>query len=139
MGGSCELIDPSSEVGEILRKIKIFARKFIYSNRAAEQVELAGRSVVSGLLDHFGQLIQLSEDDFLALVNEDGKVVKSRGLDFHLRLYRRLPKSYRDKYLVSSRGADDLRRAHLIVDFISGMTDDFALETYQILSGIKVK
>lgn len=27
-------------------------------------------------------------------------------------------------------------RAHMIVDFISGMTDQFALKTYQSLSGI---
>ncbi|MBP5133643.1 hypothetical protein HUT02_33065, partial [Pseudomonas protegens] len=29
-------------------------------------------------------------------------------------------------------------RAHLITDFISGMTDDFAITTYQTLSGIKL-
>ena len=29
-------------------------------------------------------------------------------------------------------------RAHLIVDYISGMTDYHALETFQLLSGIKV-
>lgn len=29
-------------------------------------------------------------------------------------------------------------RAHLIIDHISGMTDEFALETYQMLEGIKL-
>ena len=28
-------------------------------------------------------------------------------------------------------------RGHLITDFVSGMTDDFALSTFQTLSGIK--
>ncbi|MEG9541222.1 hypothetical protein DZC40_03615, partial [Acinetobacter baumannii] len=30
-------------------------------------------------------------------------------------------------------------RAHLIVDYISGMTDDFALEMYQLLEGIRIQ
>lgn len=29
-------------------------------------------------------------------------------------------------------------RIHLILDHISGMTDEFALETYQMLKGIKL-
>lgn len=29
-------------------------------------------------------------------------------------------------------------RAHLIIDHISGMTDEFALETYQMLEGIQL-
>ncbi|WP_264386210.1 hypothetical protein [Siccibacter colletis] len=28
---------------------------------------------------------------------------------------------------------------HLIVDFVSGMTDQFSMEMYQLLKGIKVK
>lgn len=31
-----------------------------------------------------------------------------------------------------------LLRAHLIVDFIAGMTDQFALDTYQRLLGIRL-
>jgi len=29
-------------------------------------------------------------------------------------------------------------RAHLIVDFIAGMTDNFALDTYKMLHGIRL-
>jgi dGTPase len=29
-------------------------------------------------------------------------------------------------------------RAHLIVDFLSGMTDDFAMTSYRMLSGMQV-
>ncbi|HFZ2393093.1 TPA: deoxyguanosinetriphosphate triphosphohydrolase, partial [Klebsiella aerogenes] len=31
-----------------------------------------------------------------------------------------------------------LLRVHLIVDFVSGMTDQFAMDMYQMLKGIKV-
>ena len=95
--------------------------------------------MIKGLLNHFGELIKLSEEDFSALVRNDGKYIKKKGLDFQIRLYRRLPKSYCEKYSSEERGTELQRRAHLIVDFISGMTDDFALETYQILEGIRIK
>lgn len=138
-GEDFDLIDPDSEIGDLLGKVKQFAIAKIYSDDAAEQVELAGRSVIKGLLNHFGELIKLSEEDFSDLVRNDAKSIKKKGLDFQIRLYRRLPKSYCGKYLSEERGTERQRRAHLIVDFISGMTDDFALETYQILEGIRIK
>lgn len=106
---------------------------------AAEKVELAGRSVIKGLRNHFGQLLKLSEDQYSILVRNDGKAIKKAGLDFQVRLFRRLPRSYCKKYGAADKGDESYRRAHLLVDFISGMTDDFALETYQVLEGIKIK
>lgn len=138
-GQDFDLINPESEIGCLLNSVSKFAKENIYSDGAAEQVELAGRSVIKGLLNHFGELLKLPEDDFLALARNDVKVIKRKGLDFQVRLFRRLPKGYRDKYAVESRGNELQRRSHLIVDFISGMTDDFALETYQILEGIRIK
>lgn len=138
-GEDFDLIDQGSEIGDLLGKVNQFARDRIYSNDAAEQVELAGRSVIKGLLNHFGELIKLSEEDFSDLVRNNGKSIKNKGLDFQIRLYRRLPRSYCAKYSSEDRGTELQRRAHLIVDFISGMTDDFALETYQILEGIRIK
>lgn len=138
-GQDFDLIDPASEIGDLLSSVSKFAKERIYSDGAAEQVELAGRSVIKGLLNHFGELLKLSEDDFAALTRNDVKVIKEKGLDFQIRLFRRLPKSYCEKYSVESRGNELQRRSHLIVDFISGMTDDFALETYQILEGIRIK
>jgi dGTPase len=138
-GSEVKIIERTSEIGELLKKVNSFARLRIYSDESAERVELAGRSVITGLLNHFNALLELSEQDFLALIKEDGVAIKKGELDFHIRLLRRLPKAYRDKYCIDSRGAEGERRAHLIVDFLSGMTDDFALETYQILEGIRIK
>ena len=72
-------------------------------------------------------------------VNNDLKQIKTKNLDFQIRLFRRLPSSYIEKYKILTRGEEKYRRTHLIVDFIAGMTDDFALETYQILEGIRIK
>lgn len=138
-GDSFDLVDEGSEVGGLLTQVSRFARARIYSSEAAEKVELAGRSVIKGLLRHFGELIKLSEESFSLLVAGDIKAIKKQNLDFQARLFRRLPKSYVEKYRLDARGNEIHRRSHLIVDFIAGMTDDFALETYQILEGIKIK
>lgn len=138
-GKPFDLVDKGTEIGGLLNQVSLFARTRIYSSEAAEKVELAGRSVIKGLLRHFGELIKLSEESFSLLVAGDMKAIKKRNLDFQARLFRRLPKSYIEKYRLDTRGNEIHRRSHLIVDFISGMTDDFALETYQILEGIKIK
>ena len=137
-GEDIDLIDKNSEVGALLEKVNNFARREIYSHESAEQVELAGRSVIKGLLNHFGELLKLSEEDFLSIVRNDGKAIKRGGLDFQARLFRRLPKCYCEKYQFEAKGPEQQRRAHLLVDVISGMTDDFALKTYQILEGIRI-
>lgn len=138
-GQDLNLIDKSTEIGDLLKQVSQFARARIYSDEAAEKVELAGRSVIKGLLNHFGELLKLPEDDFLALIENDREKIKDRSLDFQIRLLRRLPKSYLEKYQATGRGSETERRSHLLVDFISGMTDDFALETYQVLEGIRIK
>lgn len=138
-GESFDLVDQDSEIGQLLNQVGRFARAQIYSDEAAEKVELAGRSVIKGLLKHFGELIKLPVDSFSALVDSDFKTIKKNNLHFHARLFRRLPKSYVEKYRAEERGDEKHRRSHLIVDFVSGMTDDFALETYQVLEGIKIK
>jgi dGTPase len=139
-GGGVDLISSSSEIGGVLGAVKRFAGDKIYSHESAERIELAGRAVVKGLLRHFGELLKLPEDDFLVLFNGgDRTAVKSKGLEFHLRMFRLLPIGYVDKYKDGSRGEEKLRRAHLVVDFISGMTDDYALELYQVLEGIRIK
>ncbi|HEH9394066.1 TPA: hypothetical protein SIA27_000360, partial [Aeromonas salmonicida] len=56
-----------------------------------------------------------------------------------------LPDKHRKAYLkaVSIDGVSDEKefnlRCHLVVDYISGMTDSYAMEIYQLLNGIKVK
>lgn len=131
-GHNKKLLD-GSDVKGLLDNINKYARKHIYSHESAEQVELAGRSVISGLLTHFKILLDLNDVEFEKLTDGEAK-----GLDFEARLLRRIPQSYINKYK-TSKSPEDLRRAQLIVDYISSMTDDFALETYQILQGIRIK
>jgi dGTPase len=136
-GEDVELLPQTSEIGGLLETIHSYARERIYSDYAAESVELAGRSVISGLLGHFKPLLDLDEVKFSALAAQLPK--SDKGFEFQARLCKRLPKAYREKYALTDRGEESLRRAHLIVDFISGMTDDFALNTFQLLHGIRIQ
>jgi dGTPase len=142
-GDPVKLLPRDSGVGEVLAKIRDFARKEIYAHPAAERVELAGRRVISGLLDHFAALLDLDEGEFSEILAGRTPKGKDSGpsseRDFHIRLARLLPTSYREKYGVKGRGEEPVRRAHLIVDFIAGMTDHYALETFQVLQGIRIQ
>ncbi|MBE3466969.1 deoxyguanosinetriphosphate triphosphohydrolase, partial [Enterobacter cloacae complex sp. P15RS] len=46
---------------------------------------------------------------------------------------------FSDKYDSLSKEAEWHLRVHLIVDFVSGMTDQFSMDMYQLLKGINIK
>lgn len=142
-GEATRLIPKDSEVGKLLEKVKQFARKEIYAHPSAERVELAGRSVIGGLLTHFKALLDLDEKEFTDMLAgrkiEEKENEPRKERDFHVRLLRLLPEGYKQKYTLTAKGAESDRRAHLIVDFIAGMTDHYALETYQVLQGIRIQ
>lgn len=127
--------------GIILKCLKIFARRFIYTNREAQRIEIAGARVVEGLLDHFGRLLKLPKADFVYFV-EKGDVVKRRGLDTEWRIFNQLSKRMLQVYRHDTRSCSDseerICRARFVVDYISGMTDNSALETYQNFMGISL-
>ncbi len=140
-----ELIKKDTDIYKILDEVFSFAKTNIYCHESAEKIELAGRNIIQGLLKHFEELIRLSQDSFNCLVtgkNAEGIGPRKLGLDYELRLLRRLPKNHVKKYIHCveiDKANEILYRAHLIVDYISGMTDDFALEMYQLLEGIRIQ
>ena len=135
----------SSDVAKILKEVKRYAILNIYSHESAEKIELAGRNIIQGLLKHFEILLRLPHSKFIALVDGKdavGNSPRDLALDFELRLYHRLPNNHIEKYrhnLKIEPNKELKHRAQLIVDYISGMTDDFALEMYQLLEGIRIQ
>lgn len=127
-----------------LYRINKFARKRIYSDRNIELVELAGAKIIEGLLDEYDPLLDMEESHFIQLINGE----KGKEYPFEFRLINTIPKNYIKKYQKSmdhykekndkESPSEKSVRAQLLVDFISGMTDDFALEQYQFLKGIKL-
>ena len=133
------LPDNGTDLSPLFQSIGEVGKNHIFNNRSVEEVELFGNAVFTGLLDNFGMLMEMNKEKFIQLI--DDKVGRKNKNPFLLRLANRISKDRRDKYLVENTGSNDAQektaRAHFIIDFISGMTDDFSVETYQILQGIK--
>jgi dGTPase len=141
LAGSADELSKVLPSGAILECFKIFARRFIYTNREVQRIEIAGSRVVEGLLDHFGALLKISRPDFEYFVRKD-EMLKARGLDTEWRIFKQLPQRMLRVYQRQSRGCNDcdewICRAQLIVDYISGMTDDSAVKVYQNSIGVGV-
>jgi dGTPase len=147
-GDLLNLFERNEEESILLDALKRIAGKFLYSSSSVEQPLRLGLKVVSGILDHLGCLLRISRSDFDELIKArltgDRHEVKAKKSDRELLLYDMLPKAYFQIYeyeRARPRIAKPLEwewfcRAHLILDYLSGMTDDFALRTYHGLAGI---
>lgn len=125
----------------ILQLLKEFTREKIFKHSGVELIELSGHSIICGILNCYRPLLELKSDDFIKLI-ENQKSDVSKVTE---RLFRTLPNKYKKSYEVQIKENKNNAfiewnlRTHLIIDFLSGMTDQFALELYQSLAGIKVK
>jgi dGTPase len=118
-----------------LTVINNYCRKNLYQSKEAEDIEIAGYNIVHGLLDKFSLLLGLERKAFKVLIEGNGKNNLER------RMFSKLPKSLVEHYKYSvaeDSGNEWFIRFQLIVDYIAGMTDDFALQLYRLLHGIEV-
>jgi dGTPase len=152
-GSRLGLLD-ETDAEELLEILKGVARKFLYVDEKVQRPFLSGLRIVHGILDQYGELLELTRDDFTLLRNAwksaDRTAVHKKKLHTLLPLLDRLPAHYLDVYDSSLNETESLKewgddawewfcRAHLIVDYLSGMTDDFAYRSYQVISGAKLE
>jgi len=125
---------------EVLQNISI---KYIYNNKDIQTLELKGHKILMSLFDSYTPLLELSSSDFIKLVNGD-----RISCFISQRLIRRLSA----KHIVAYKNSIDeicqkneekykieewYYRARLLIDYITGMTDDFAYDEYKTLSALK--
>ncbi|WP_323159210.1 dGTPase [Pseudomonas marginalis] len=142
------LIPSDTPAGKILDALKGYCRKKVYCHESVQRIELAGYRAIYGLLDHFSCLLVSGTVRFRAALDYKTKDAKGRSIIIENKLLTLFPKNYIQVYkeqlekIESVAGytlADEwVLRAHLITDFISGMTDDFATTSYQNLSGMRI-
>ena len=136
-GSAIGIFKNASPEKDALKAISKVAVKHVYQSREAEDLELAGRKIISGLLDHFHELMICDEAEFTQIL--EGK----NNSKLAQKLARKLPQThllnYKKEREMDPTTPELAHRLHMIVDFISGMTDDYALETHQLLSGIRVR
>jgi dGTPase len=124
---------PLVQAIEILKNISY---RHIYTNKEVQALELKGFAVIQGLFSIYKPLLKLDVKEFDKLIN--GEKVNSIVTK---NLYSRLPKKHIIAYKTSLKDIKNdyelleyYYRNRLIIDFISGMTDDYALNEYQMLS-----
>jgi dGTPase len=120
---------------EILQDISI---KHIYQNKEVQKLELQGYAIVNGLLESYKPLLELDGFDF-------AKLLENKKIDcfISMRLIKRLSSKQIVAYKNDVESLDEndpeyellewYYRVRLIIDYISGMTDDFALSEYKTL------
>ena len=108
--------------------LKGIMKKYTYPYRELLKQELSGQKIIRSLLDQFVPAALCWE---AGQGNCSMNLVTQKYLEF-------IPQKYQDDYLAARTGdtAYDLYlRLLMVVDYISGMTDTEAKETYQVLEG----
>ncbi|MCL1038131.1 dGTPase [Shewanella submarina] len=134
------LLEDRSPAHAITETLKQVAFKQVFCHKEVERMELKGYKVITGLLDAYRPLLELSEDEFMALSASGKKPLVAS------RLYNKLPGKHKATYHRALKdaqvnhclcpGIEFYHRCRLIQDYISGMTDQFAWDEYRTLMAI---
>lgn len=142
------LLPSESGAGAILAALKDYCKQHVYRHPLVQQNELSGYATIYGLLQHFALLLTCSTERFQAAL--DATLDRDRygvSLFAEQKLLSLIPDEYIGVYShavaqIGNAGGRDAEfeewntRAHLVVDFVAGMTDAFAVSTYRTLAGL---
>lgn len=133
--------------GFILKVLKDFCRENVYIQPSIQRIEMAGYNAISGLLEQFKPLLLASRQRFSASLKGAREDENRQRILLEPKLLALFPEKYIKVYEHHTQQLEDNvkldieewnARAHLIVDFISGMTDDFIMKTYRTLAGMEL-
>lgn len=134
--------DENSVFHKSIRVLETISRKYIYQNKEVQTLELKGYTIINTLFEKYKPLLKLDSIDF-------AKLLKDEKIDcfISIRLIRRISSKQivAYKHDVEKLQKDDesfeilewYYRVRLVIDYISGMTDDYALEEFKLLSALK--
>lgn len=113
-----DLISEISEARDIIKEIKSISGKQIYNAYSVSKIEIAGFRIMSGLIEDFIEA---------ALTQEDKRQKR------HKKVLNLLPSQYK-----FDESSTPYTKVMHIIDFVSGMTDLYALKMYKNLRGIEI-
>lgn len=149
IAGTAPAILRDANDGLLLKSLKEFASSTLYSSSIVRNREITAQAVLSGLLDAYLPLMICERARFDEALSgktrdEEGRPIArdsslaSRISGKCLEVYReavaRLDITQRGKFRVMER----IYRIHLILDHLTGMTDEFALQSFQLISGVQI-
>ncbi|WAF77810.1 dGTPase [Aeromonas dhakensis] len=130
---------PAARVLDILKRV---ARELVFMRPEVEALELEGYAALRGVLSTYACLLALPATQFERLLVGQG----GSELFFARRLYHRLSARHLKAYRLAVASRDPrfgeeaeqewYYRVRLLLDYVSGMTDTYALEEFRLLSGI---
>ena len=135
--------DKQSKYYKAYKVLKDISMEYIYKNKEVQTLELQAYKILNSLFDTYKPLMELSSINFESLLKDE---------DINCFISQRLIKRISSKQIVAyKKDVEKLNkldsqkfeilelyyRVRLIIDYISGMTDDYALEEYKILFAIK--
>ena len=124
------------ECKDLVDELKRIAQDYCYSNEEVIQLELLGDSVLNGLLDKFISIVN-NPQNTKDLRTYEGKIYNLISENF--KYYCCLIELENGKRSLKEFTEVDLyNQLLLITDYISGMTDSFALNLYKKLIGVKL-
>lgn len=119
-----EIIDISQAAD--IRKAYKKLQYIVFDDKKIVKKEIAGWEAIYGLMNIF---VKASESENF----------KADGNTYEARLFKIVSSSYRTVYnTIEKHPNERYKRLQLIVDFISGMTDTYAINLFQELKGIKL-
>ncbi|MGK6340704.1 deoxyguanosinetriphosphate triphosphohydrolase [Chryseobacterium sp. DT-3] len=111
------LLDIYKSENRALQDIESFSIEKIYNHKAVVEIENAGYNVMYELLDHFIPSILKPEDERKS---------------YDIKALKLLPRQF-----VYEEGTD-YQKVLGVIDFVSGMTDNFATDLYRKIKGIDI-
>lgn len=136
------LLEDKSHAHAITATLKHVARNRVFCHREVEAMELRGYRVITGLLDLYQPLLQLSREQFQLVMEQDhtAPLLESRLFKKipvkHVRAYQKAVIGEQDTTLIAQYGEQQMEfyfRCRMIQDYISGMTDQIAFDEYRAL------
>jgi dGTPase len=125
------LLKNTNSIKMLIKKVREYCGKYAYSNNEVLSLELVGRSVLFSLLDKFIEAA-LDDKNFDDTKSANGKV------------FALVSENFKYIHMIDSQGhfvekrLNKEERVRAVVDYISGMTDSFALNLHKKLAGIRL-
>lgn len=114
---------------QTLKVLKGAADKYLFANTEINKVELSGSVILEFLLNKFvGAILEYDEKD-IKMTKENKKIIGLLSQN-HMNVYNK------EKEKCVSEGDKVYLKLHLVIDYISGMTDSYAKRLCQELRGV---
>lgn len=119
------------KINNFIDRVKDISNKFIYGNKEVLSLELIGKSVITSLLDRFINAA-LDTENYSNTKTESGKLFQLISSN-----YRHI-QNIKDGIFVQDKVLSKQERIQIVIDFISGMSDSYALNLHKMLLGMKL-